>query len=197
MQGAEAAHTGQVLQRGIVLPQPIHYFVQVGFEWLLVQPVILVGPPCMIKLLAAPEVPAQVADAAIFSVQFLTLRKEQAILRPGYNSQLHTASAQGRMLAQVLRDSNYIGAIFIHELRRLKIQLAVRTQLDGIAGENRSIEVDHDAFRQLAGVPPVLIGVAYPCLRKGGAGGILRGGGRTAPIRGHLEAAHWRHSGRS
>ena len=66
-------HGGKVPQWGIrLLPQPVHGAVNIGLKLRRVQRVMLVGPPCCIKLLAAAKITPQMAHAARRLVLFLT-----------------------------------------------------------------------------------------------------------------------------
>ena len=66
-------HGIEIVQRRVrLLPQPVHGAVNIGLKLRRVQRVMLVGPPCCIKLLAAAKITAQMADTASGLVLFLT-----------------------------------------------------------------------------------------------------------------------------
>ena len=55
---AVAVHAVEVPQRGVrLLPQPVYGTVNIGLKLQRIQRVLLVGPPCCVKLLAAAKSP--------------------------------------------------------------------------------------------------------------------------------------------
>ena len=62
-----------------MFPKPVHSAVNICLKLRRVQHIILMGPPCRIKLSAISKVTAQVSNAASCLVLFLALLKIQVV----------------------------------------------------------------------------------------------------------------------
>ena len=149
------------LWRGVrLLPQPVYGTVNIGLKLQRIQRVLLVGPPCCVKLLAAAKITPQVTHATYGLVLFLTAGEIESVQR--------------RLIDAVkVNDIFLTGGIFLLKFRKgtasaiLKGKAAalqrnppINGKLERLAGENGAIEVDHETSGQLPRFPPILIPVA-------------------------------------
>ena len=142
---AVAVHAVEVPQRGVRLfPQPVYGTVNIGLKLRRIQCVLLVGPPCCVKLLAAAKITTQVSHTARRLVLFLAAGEIESVQR--------------RLIDAVkVNDIFRTGGIFLLKFRKgtasaiLKGKAAalqrnppINGKLERLAGENGAIEVDHE-----------------------------------------------------
>ena len=142
---AVAFHAVKVPQRRArLLPQPVYGTVNVGLKLRRVQRILLVGPPCCVKLLAAAKITTQVSHTARRLVLFLTAGEIESVQR--------------RLIDAVkVNDILIAGGIFLLKFRKgtasavlkgkavaLQRNPPINGKLEWLTGENGAIEVDHE-----------------------------------------------------